>query len=235
MNLVTPISTPPSSRPLSPPHSDEKLAISPQCLTSRAVSESCSEEEPGTDDDDPEALTAKYLTLKRRLYNLDPSLEQTKRKAPAKPKTHTCTDSSTNGKPNVRVARLQQKVLKIENDILFEREAAQSQWMENYKELVKEDAERRRLQLKDKTSPSQRESSSDPSKGHPRNSLSIDSDSDSDAVDVLADLFSGAEVGTSSSSAQHHTSEDERVTIRDFGKFTGLKPRRVLEEACKAR
>jgi ATP-dependent RNA helicase DHX29 len=62
--------------------------------------------------------------------------------------------------------------------------------------------------------------------------------SDDDAA--LADLFASLPVNevdplTGKSSTVINGSNGIKVTIQDFGKWTGVNPTRVLEEACRAR
>jgi ATP-dependent RNA helicase DHX29 len=62
--------------------------------------------------------------------------------------------------------------------------------------------------------------------------------SDDDAA--LADLFASLPVNevdpiTGKSTTVVNSSNGVKVTIRDFGKWTGVSPTRVLEEACRAR
>ena len=65
-----------------------------------------------------------------------------------------------------------------------------------------------------------------------------DDDSDDDAA--VAELFASLPVTevdpiTGKSNVVVNSSDGTKVTIRDFGKTIGMSPRRVLEEACKAR
>ena len=62
----------------------------------------------------------------------------------------------------------------------------------------------------------------------------------SDDDGAIADLFACLPVTevdplTGKSSIVVNSNDGKKVTIRDFGKSTGVSPRRVLEEACKAR
>jgi len=65
-------------------------------------------------------------------------------------------------------------------------------------------------------------------------------ENDSDDEGALADLFASLPVNetdpvTGKTSTVVNGSNGVKVTIRDFGKWTGVNPTRVLEEACRAR
>lgn len=226
--LDAPESTSPKSRPLSPPATEEKAIEDFAPIVSDRVSEESSGDDSGTDDD-PEALTAKYLALKKRLYDLRPDLEQTRRQSLAKSPKRTGSKAYGND-TDTRVSKLQRKMTEIEADILFDREGAETQWTETYKSLVKEASERRRLQLSEDALRASKALSSSPE------TTPVEDNGKADAedlgVDMLADLFSSTDVGIVDKASNL---EEQTTIIRDFGKFNGLKPRRILEEACKAR
>jgi ATP-dependent RNA helicase DHX29 len=65
-------------------------------------------------------------------------------------------------------------------------------------------------------------------------------ENESDDEGAIADLFASLPVNevdpvTGKTSTVVNGSNGVRVTIRDFGKWTGVNPTRVLEEACRAR
>ena len=53
--------------------------------------------------------------------------------------------------------------------------------------------------------------------------------------DALGDLFQGEAEGSGSILGIPPPETQTSLTLRDFGKSTGLSPRRVLEETCKSR
>ena len=223
------------SRSISPPPIDGKASSQPGNVMHEENGKQYSNDSDTETDDDPETLTAKYLTLKRQLYDLRPELAQTHRKGhPQSSKWMNMNAQGDNIDP--RIARLQRRLMEIESDILFDRETAEFQWNEASIALAKEASERRRLQLGDDTS----SVSKPPTKDRDATSNQDLSDSvadtdDTESLGMLSDLFSAVDVAKSENSPQHPTLEETRVSIRDFGNPNGLKPRRILEEACKAR
>ena len=219
------------SRSISPPPIEKKVSSKPI----NEDTEQYNDESDTETDDDPETLTAKYLTLKRQLHDLRPELAQTHRRGSAQ-SSKRMNMNAQGDILNPRIVRLQRRLKEIEADILFDRETAQLQWTEASIALVKEASERKRLQLGDDTS----SISAIPTKDRdaiPNQDLSDIATDPDDTVglDMLSDLFSGVDVATSETGPQHSNPEEKSISVRDFGNPNGLKPRRVLEEACKAR
>lgn len=127
---------------------------------------------------------------------------------------------------------MQRKITEIEADILFDREGAQTQWTEIYNSLLKDASERKRLQLPEDTLRAQKALSNSPETTPVENNGKADADAEDLGVDMLAGLFCNTDVRIDDKDS---TLEEQTFSMRDFGKFNGLKPRRVLEEACKAR
>ena len=199
------------------------------------VRDQYSDEDDTETDDDPETLTAKYLTLKRQLYDLRPELAQTHHKGHAQSSKRININAQSDNL-NPRVVRLQRKLKEIEADILFDSERAQSQWTEASIALAKEASERKRLQLGGDTLSVSKipTNAREPLTNQDTSDFTADPD-DTASLGMLSDLFSCVDVATSESGPQHSNLEEKLISIRDFGAPTGLKPRRILEEACKAR
>lgn len=223
------------SRPIRPPPVENNACNKPSNVIHDKIREQYSDDSDTETDDDPETLTAKYLTLKRQLYDLQPELAQISRKGHAQSSKRMNTNAQGNN-PDPRIARLQRRLLEIESDILFDRETAQLQWVEASIALAKEASERKRLQLGDDTSSVSRipTSNRDATPNQDSSDLTANPD-DTVSLGMLSDLFSSIDVATSETGPQHSNLEETSVSIRDFGKPNGLKPRRILEEACKAR
>ena len=173
-------------------------------------------------------MTTKYLGFKQRLFDLQPELADTLQKKSSKraKQLANCTDSDP------RIAKLQRKIANIESDILFDRDEAEWQWVETQKSLAKEAAERKMLHLAD---PKRQGGKSRSKPALTTGSVDTDADADDLVVDMLADLFLSTSTETCATNPQATNMDDKVVTVRDFGKLSGLKPRRVLEDACKAR
>ena len=223
------------SRSISPPPIDEKASSQPGIVMHEKTGKQYSDDSDTETDDDPETLTAKYLTLKRQLYDLRPELAQTHRKGHAQ-SSKRMNVTAQGDKIDPRIARLQRRLMEIESDILFDRETAEFQWSEASIALAKEASERRRLQLGDETSSVSKTSTNDrdTTSNQDLSDSTTDPD-DTESLGMLSDLFSGVDVAKRETGPQHSNLEETRVSIRDFGNPNGLKPRRILEEACKAR
>ena len=186
------------------------------------------------DDIEPAKLVEKYLSLQWRLYSLQPELVQIGHQ-----KQRGSKSTTKMYRPNIEpstseAARILRRINVINSDVLFDRDEANERWILAQNDLAREASERRRLQL---------DNGSKPAGGRNAQILSAVSPSalsEDGAMDMFGDLFStipesatGADTGisTMASTSPHGAA----VTIRDFGKWTGLGPHRILEEACKAR
>ena len=195
-------------------------------------------------DIDPDDLLPVYLESKAKLFHVQAKkskkndLRASNRTNTAKVTVPTDPDS----------AKLLRKIKKIEEDVLFDQYVANQQWETRRIQLEKEAAAHRIAA----------ESARDNSDSQSQDSMTlIDSDdevskeaakigalmleeNDSDDDGAVAALFASLPVNevdpvTGKSSTVVNGSNGVKVTIREFGKWTGINPTRVLEEACRAR
>lgn len=232
LSLHTPIPTPNDSRPESPlsqehplrqPQPDEDSTLS-------SASESDSDEEP-------EQLVTNYLALLLRLHEISPELTENDAKRQRRGRSkHPMTGSITDSSKVRRIERLRAKIHKIKSDLLFDEDKANSRWANIRIDLAQEAAERKRLGI--------RNDGEQPKATLPvqsNNNLAVSHDDDDDDTDgMLSGFFSGlpdttTDPATGLSITSTVNQDGSSVEIRDFGKWTGVSPRRVLEEACKAR
>lgn len=194
-----------------------------------------------SDLDDPEAMIARFLDLQSRLFKLRPDLVDTLvNKGVTKPRNRSIERNQRIDGLEPRIIRLLQKLDKLETDILFDKDEALRQWFEIRNQLAKDAAERKRLHLDNGTT---QPKSDGAVMQAPRPSPEPDKSqehADENGDDMLIGLFSSlpelsTDATTSVTTILSPTPNNRIVTIRDFGKPTGLKPRRVFEEACKAR
>lgn len=192
---------------------------------------------------EPDELMSVYLKSKARLYELDPSAEP---KGPAKKKQ--AKKSAPPSKPvGTGQRKLQQKLEKIESDVLFDQREADAQWAEQRVDLIRETAERRKFRLQDENKlPKQSEKNSSPTENGASGNITSEAErmsqellkeaEDMNDDDILGGMFN-ALPGESDPPSSNGTDvvATESVTIRDFGRMTGMHPKRVLEEACRAR
>lgn len=200
----------------------------------------------GSEEDDPKVMGDRYLTLLTKLYSFRPDLADivTDSRASNLKKRSGKHDPAFE-RLGPYATRLVHKVSQIQDDILFDRDEAQSRWIEMRNELARDAAERRRLQLGRESACkpiSKAESQSSPMVSEGASPKKDGSDLTSeDTSDTLEDLFSSLpelsiDANAGALGLQTVTRDSDHVFIRDFGnKHVGLKPRRVLEDACKAR
>lgn len=200
-------------------------------------------------DIDPDELLPVYLKTKAQLFHLQPPKQATlhssghrKRDRPVAPKEKTeklPTDPE--------VAKLQRKVEKIEGDVLFDKYVADQQW-ENQRIQLERDAAAQRNAAAGATPeriphPAEvlEESENDEAtKEAARIAAEILENNDSDDDAAVAELFASLPVTevdpvTGKSNVVVNNTDGTKVTVRDFGKSVGVSPRRILEEACRAR
>jgi ATP-dependent RNA helicase DHX29 len=195
-------------------------------------------------DIDPDDLLPVYLECKTRLFHLQ-APQSRKNALRAIPRLNPSKSTSPMTPESAKILR---KIKKIEDDVLFDKYVADQQWEIKRIQLEKEAAAQRNAA----------EALHEHGDTHSSDSLTlIDSDgevsreaakigaamleeNESDDDGALADLFASLPVNeidpiTGKTSTVVNGSNGIKVTIRDFGKWTGVNPTRVLEEACRAR
>ncbi|PWY70412.1 ATP dependent RNA helicase [Aspergillus heteromorphus CBS 117.55] len=210
-----------SSTPnLAPPNSKLKKPKSPVKEPSISLQSSPYDSDSSLD---PDTLVPKYLDLQTRLYGLRPELFDQPRKGKKGSRKPVEADVQ-----DPQIAKLQRKVASIENDVLFDRHEAEYKWMDKLDDLRKEAAFVRRVQPEEKAALEE-----------PEKKAELEDDSappldTEENVDLLGDMFQDEEPGLEVGVLTEELNK-AFVKMRDFGKWTGLSPRRVLEETCKAR
>ena len=205
-------------------------------------------------DFEADELVNKYISIQTRIHLLRPDLTQTavRRDRRGKEAKHTnqITREISSGS---EVGRLLTKLTNIESDVLFDQEEARRQWTEARIALAKEVAERKRLDLDQANAnvpnPTPRGPQGSPGTGTATDaehrtsstkSTGYELSDDEDTSMVLGDLFSSlpeprTDPATGVTTSVNESSSGVSVTIRDFGKWGGIPPRRTFEESCKAR
>lgn len=170
-------------------------------------------------------MVTEWLDLQTRLYGLQPDLFD----RPGKGKKARGPTTELSGDPTI--ARLQRKTAKIERDVLFEAQEAEFMWRSKLNELRKDATfiqrptePRKKIQPPVDTAKESGEATTD------GDSL----DADDDAAGLLGGMFE-ADPNDESILGLPPPVIETKFTIRDFGKTSGLSPRRVLEESCRAR
>ncbi|KAF2088532.1 P-loop containing nucleoside triphosphate hydrolase protein [Saccharata proteae CBS 121410] len=187
---------------------------------------------------EPDELLSTYMDAKTRLFQISPDLVTADKKNSRSKKSKKPTVSH---KPSPAANKLLNKLQQIESDVLFDQREADEQWASKRTELARESAgQSRRPKKADDANEATGDASGAPSAVDDimaQAALAGDTlaeDGDDDAL--LGGMFS-AEPGQSvpTPDSDGNTGDSASVTIRDFGKATGMNPRRILEEACRAR
>ncbi|GIJ98894.1 hypothetical protein Aspvir_001016 [Aspergillus viridinutans] len=179
---------------------------------------------------DPDTLLPKFLELQTKLYDLRPELfdQPKKGKKSSREQANATTEDH-------QVARLQRKLASIENDVLFDRDEAEYRWREKLDDLRREAAFSRRVARDEgNCAPVEPEVRKPDETSTEAESSAGLMDDGGDTADLLGDMFETEEpiLETGIITAELKKAS---ITMRDFGKWTGLSPRRVLEETCKSR
>ena len=181
-------------------------------------------------DMEPEELLVTYLRTKEKLFAINPDADAalTKRNN----LKHGINGADSQPSKTKSELQLLAKLQKISRDVLFDQREADAQWAAKRVELVRHAANRRKLQLANATIAGDRPTMT-----------TADEDEDAgvetegpDHGDMLGGMFEalpGVTHGASENSVLEKS--DREVTIRDFPRMVSVSPRRVLEEACRAR
>jgi len=143
-------------------------------------------------------------------------------------------------------AKLLAKIDRIEQDVLFDKSLAEHMWRGRRIELEREFAsntkkvEQERQQDKEQEKEQQESSSDDEvARYAKRIAAEILQQDDNGEDESLSDLFGSLPVLETDTTGKTRTvvngPDGVKVTIRDFGKWPGVNPTRVLEEACRSR
>jgi ATP-dependent RNA helicase DHX29 len=181
-----------------------------------------------------------YLKIKGKLYEIDPQLvESTTRKPTRGTKSKKPTPTP---KHTPAVHKLLSQLQQLNSDPLFDEYAAEAQWPAQRNQIAQSQAEKRQQtdtetkdpELKGKEdkrdeSPVVKEAESTPA------AVSESTNGDEDDTDLLGGMFSAIPDQAPITASAANTSSAENVVLRNFGKVSGVSPRKVLEEAVRSR
>lgn len=145
---------------------------------------------------------------------------------------HPIDDAATAKTRQKRISKLNGKIQKLRSDPLFDEYEAESIWnttlpdlQEEYQYMMREEALKRRGQTSNRTLNTK--------DLHPQ-SVGPESDghNDNDGGGLLGAMFESNLESSSISNGME--SQTDLVKLHDFGKWTGISPRRLLDELCKA-
>lgn len=198
-------------------------------------------------DIDPDELLPEYLKTKAELFKLQPPKSSAQINGnQARTRVDRGNLKTEQQSCNLEVAKLEKRLQRIQHDVLFDQYIADQTWEKQRIQLEKQAAAERNAACDQSSEriPHPAEDPEDPDDEVSREAARIGAEilktdgSDDDAA--IADLFASLPVTeidplTGKSSVVMNSIDGNKVTIRDFGKSAGVSPRRVLEEACKAR
>lgn len=209
-------------------------------------------------DIEPDDLVPAYLDTKTRLFAIQRPQRDGPRKGSKggkKSRSQLQPPQPSVASDDLEIPNLLAKLDRIEKDPLFDAGLARMQWESAQIVLERDYADEKKLKAEieaskvikeqekeEETSPSSDEADDgddEIAKEAKRVAAEILAENDDDEDQGLADMF--ADLPTNEVDADGKTttvlnnSDGTRVTIRDFGKWSGISPTRVLEEACRSR
>lgn len=175
---------------------------------------------------DPEDFTAEYVSIQCQLYQVRPQLFDQFSKSGNK----TTGEKKLEEDSDPQVRKLRRRLAKIENDVLFDHGEAQVRWKDELHQLRKETAfVREKDSRTEKPSPPVAKAAQAVSEPV---SAELEAMTEDDDEGLFGEMFTANAADGPSSILE---TANSHVLVRDFGKPSGLSPRRVLEETCKAR
>ncbi|KAI9891929.1 MAG: hypothetical protein M1814_002314 [Vezdaea aestivalis] len=233
----------------------EQTVTSDTTTQTNHANETPSDNEPVSDinsDVEPDELLEKHVQTRLAIYRIDPhALFLSSGSKTKQPKRRPTTKAAI--PLSKRVTQLIDKLKQIESDALFDSWAAEAQWA-----VAKTDADRKAAQQRKKQHLARKQSveqsghiSSD---HHPKAAEEISKEAEAASAGLIAedageeeelglfgDMFANLPemlTNVSSGTSEMILKESNGIsqsTIRDFGKWTGVGPKRILEDTCKAR
>lgn len=201
-------------------------------------------------DMDPDEMLSTYLQAKARLFDRNPDLVDTASQNNKKSKNPRGKASSNNRKPTPGEAKLQQQLKNIEADVLFDQQVANAKWAEHKIDVLQDRAERRKLQVLDDhklASKPDDKSTQQPTKVNASDDIMAEAEAaasqflqevdDDDDIAGLGGMF-GEAIDTDNAPQQADqlpSANSADLVVRNFGKFSGMSPRRIFEDACRSR
>lgn len=185
------------------------------------------------EDFEPDKLLPEFLATKKRLLEIERKHIPPSAAAPG-------SDLLDSSDPELTKAKLEARLRRIENDVLFDSFLADQQWRTQKLALEKDISSAKKeaaiLRAQESDAPSQAESPPNINDEAERIAAEILAEDD-DGITGLFESLPQNEVDPTTGKTQTvvNSADGIRTVIRDFGKWTGVTPRRVLEEACRSR
>jgi ATP-dependent RNA helicase DHX29 len=186
-------------------------------------------------DIEPDEVVPTYLKIKGRLFEIDPdALDANAGKSRKKSKARGPVDKAE--PPAVR--KLRSQLQQLESDALFNQEEADALWPAKRNQIAQAKAAGKRSEAQEPIAPMEESSPSAPAKNSAESTAApgpeADMADDEDDDGMLGGMFAAVPDEPIAGPTNGDVGSDD-VTVKDFGKQTGMSPRRILEEAVRAR
>ncbi|KAM6507220.1 hypothetical protein FSOLCH5_012453 [Fusarium solani] len=190
-------------------------------------------------DIEPDELVPKYLETKAKLLEFERGYHRLHK------------SQAADVDEELAVAKLEAKIRKIESDVLFDKYEAEQLWKAQKINLEKQLATAKKEA--EAQAETQTEAASTPEEPAPEKTDEdgINDEANRIAAEILAEanedddgdiggLFASlpqneVDASTGESRTVVNSADGSKIVIRDFGKWTGVSPRRTLEETCRSR
>ncbi|KAL6363682.1 hypothetical protein LRP88_03104 [Fusarium phalaenopsidis] len=190
-------------------------------------------------DIEPDELVPKYLETKAKLLEFERGYHRLDK------------SQAADVDEELAVAKLEAKIRKIESDVLFDKYEAEQLWkgqkinLEKQLATAKKEAEAQaETQTEDASTPEEPapEKTDEDEINDEANRIAAEilAEANEDDDDDIGGLFASlpqneVDASTGESRTVVNSADGSKIVIRDFGKWTGVSPRRTLEETCRSR
>ncbi|KAF2108660.1 P-loop containing nucleoside triphosphate hydrolase protein [Lophiotrema nucula] len=188
-------------------------------------------------DIEPDELVSTYLRVKSKLYQLDPGATDVESRRPAKGRNAKLPAT----KPSANVKKLLAQLQQLESDALFDKDEAEGLWYERRNQIAQEKAAERKLNVSEIDDEGLQDQRTQRDSAIGKDNVAEDSGSEGAANlfeeddGMLGDMFAAVPDQSAPVPLKDDSPASGAITIRDFGKQSGLTPQRLLEEAVRAR
>jgi ATP-dependent RNA helicase DHX29 len=183
-------------------------------------------------------LIPTYLKIKGKLYEIDPDLVETATRKQSK-NAKGKKEPSNQAKQSPSTRKLLSQMQKITSDALFDEWEAEAQWPAKRNQIAQDRATTRQKQ---ESAPRGEEQAEEPITPIPTIAsnpdlplTTTDASGSEDEADLLGGMFSAVPDALEPRPVDTKDSASDDIALRDFGKSSGLTPRRLLEEAVRSR
>lgn len=208
-------------------------------------------------DIEPDDLIPAYLDTKAKLFAIQRPQQDALKKGHKPGPQARSSEPAADATHDLKAAKLLAKLDRVEKDPLFDAGLARMQWEPKRIALERDYADEKKL--KAELEAAKVTGNKEQQNGQAHSSRDEDDDEDDDdeitreakrmtaeilaqnedddqgLADMFADLPTNDVDADGKTTTVLNNSDGTKVTIRDFGRWSGISPTRVLEEACRSR